>query len=234
MMLVNVLVRLLVSKPRVLWSHRSTTACDIPWHLQVPVFDNGLRPDWKSVLPAVSMLGSSSQWAQNLMMQARSSHPTAFDVIQVRPALHTQRRGPYLRDRKSLLPVCFARGCLRDESVACGRMNPASQSLATLAMSRRWWRCPWACLPGRPSWLMSSPLSHRDRSLLVPANSGPVDTLSAPHSMRRPAFPAARSGQLLSPPDPLRPHNAGTGTLGRLPAPVAATTAPSSRRAPCT
>jgi hypothetical protein len=50
----------------------------------VPILEHGLRQDWKSVLPAATVLSSSSQWAQTLVKQTRGAQPTAFDVLQVR------------------------------------------------------------------------------------------------------------------------------------------------------
>jgi hypothetical protein len=50
----------------------------------VPCLDHGLRQDWRSILPAASMLTSSSRWAQNLVVQVRGGQPTAFDMLQAR------------------------------------------------------------------------------------------------------------------------------------------------------
>ena len=53
-------------------------------NVSVPLLEHGLRPDWKSVLPAASVTSSSAQWMQNLALKARSGRPTVFDVLQVR------------------------------------------------------------------------------------------------------------------------------------------------------
>ena len=53
-------------------------------NVMVPVLEHGLRPDWKSILPAATVTTSSAQWLQNLAQKARSGKPTVFDMLQVR------------------------------------------------------------------------------------------------------------------------------------------------------
>lgn len=52
----------------------------------VPILEHGLRQDWRSVLPAATVLSSSSKWTQSLVKQARGAQPTAFDVLEVEPS----------------------------------------------------------------------------------------------------------------------------------------------------
>eukprot|EP00892_Ulva_mutabilis_P004718 jgi/Ulvmu1/2618/UM014_0069.1 len=116
----------------------------------VPVFDNGLRPDWKSVLPAVSMLGSSSQWAQNLMMQARSNHPTAFDVIQAADQGWSQLAPPGCMGLADV-PLTGLSGTRRVQawlysSLNAGTLAARLQSLMLMQDLLHDWYFPWALL----------------------------------------------------------------------------------------
>jgi hypothetical protein len=51
-------------------------------NVMVPVLEHGLRPDWRSVLPAATVTTASAQWLQNLALRARHGHPTVFDMLQ--------------------------------------------------------------------------------------------------------------------------------------------------------
>jgi len=69
----------------------------------VPVLEHGLRPDWKSVLPAATVSSSSARWLQNMAVKARSGRPGVYDMLQVR--CHSRRARALLRLQSALAAV---------------------------------------------------------------------------------------------------------------------------------
>lgn len=54
-------------------------------NILVPFLEHGLRPDWKSVLPAATVTSASARWLQNMAVKARSGRPAVYDMLQARP-----------------------------------------------------------------------------------------------------------------------------------------------------
>lgn len=51
-------------------------------NMMVPMLELGLRPDWKSVLPAANFISDGTRWVQNIASSVRHSSPSPFAMLQ--------------------------------------------------------------------------------------------------------------------------------------------------------